>query len=145
LPEAGTFLSVTEARRIIGAITGKPTGSIVLERARAADFQESGQPLPEGGSEKTPPMREPPAKKRLPIEEPSAPEGSPAQSQPKAASRSVQAPRAGAPVFLVAAGDGPSGRLVVDRRASRAGWALVVYASGVEEVDATQLRIVRIE
>jgi ParB family chromosome partitioning protein len=48
-------------------------------------------------------------------------------------------------VFLVAAGDGRSGRLVVDRRASRAGWARVAYATGDEEVDATQLRIVRIE
>ena len=45
LPEEGTYLSVTEARRIVGAITGKPTGSIVLERARAEVFQESGQLL----------------------------------------------------------------------------------------------------
>ena len=43
LPEAGVFISVTKARRIIGAITGKPTGSIVLERVRAEVFQERGQ------------------------------------------------------------------------------------------------------
>jgi hypothetical protein len=35
--------------------------------------------------------------------------------------------------------------LVVDRRARRAEWALVDFATGNEEVDATQLRIVRIE
>lgn len=37
------------------------------------------------------------------------------------------------------------GWLVVDRRARRAGWALVEFATGVEEVDAAQLRIVCIE
>ena len=36
LPEVGTFLSVTEARRIIASINGKPTGSIVIDRAQAA-------------------------------------------------------------------------------------------------------------
>ena len=145
LPDEGTFLSVTEARRIIGAITGKPTGSIVLERARAEVFQESGQPPPEGEPDKAPPVRKPPAKERPPIEEPPAPKDLPAQSQSKAAPGTVQATSAGAPVFFVTAGDGRSGRLVVDRRARRAGWALVDFATGDEEVEATQLRIVRIE
>jgi len=146
LPEAGTFLSVTEARRIIGAITGKPTGSIVLERARAEAFQESRQTLPGGEPETAPTMREPSPEKPIPpIEEPPASEDLPVQARFKAVPGSVQVLVAGAPVFLVAAGDGPSGRLVVDRRASRAGWALVAYARGVEEVDAARLRIVRIE
>jgi len=35
LPEADTFITITEARRIIGSITGKPTGSIVLDRQAA--------------------------------------------------------------------------------------------------------------
>ena len=145
LPDEGTYLSVTEARRIVGAITGKPTGSIVLERARAEVFQERGQPPPEGEPGKAPPVREPPAKERPPIEEPPAPENLPAQSPLQAAPDLAQAPRAGAPVFFVTAGDGRSGRLVVDRRARRAGWALVEFATDVEEVDATQLRIVCIE
>ena len=145
LPDEGTYLSVTEARRIVGAITGKPTGSIVLERARAEVFQERGQPLPEGEPGKVPPLREPPAKKRPPIEEPPAPENLSAQSPPQAAPDLAQAPRAGAPVFFVTAGDGRCGRLVVDRRARRAGWALVEFSTGVEEVDAAQLRIVCIE
>jgi ParB family chromosome partitioning protein len=51
----------------------------------------------------------------------------------------------GAPVFMVAAGDGQEGRLVVDRAGERAGSALVAYATGIEEVDAAELRIVRIE
>lgn len=151
LPDEGTFLSVTEARRIIAAITGKPTGSIVIERARAS--QDSRQNLlgdepngePEGEPEKAL-VREPMlAKARAPIQAPPAPEGLLDQAQPKSDPRFVQASQAGAPVFIVAAGDGPSGRLMVDRRAKRAGWALVAYATGAEEVDVAQLRIVRIE
>lgn len=143
LPEAGVFLSVTEARRIIGAITGKPTGSIVLERAWAA----SGQNLPGDEPEKAPPVREPPGKERPPTQEPPAPEGLPARARPKAATRPglAQPLPAGAPVFIVTAGNGPSGRLVVDRRAARPDSVLVLYATGIEEVDAAQLRIVRIE
>jgi ParB family chromosome partitioning protein len=146
LPEPGVFISVTEARRIIGAITGKPTGSIVLERARAETFQERGQTLSGGEPDNAPPVREASPQKPIPpIEEPPAPEDLPVQARSKAAPGTVQAPGTGAPVFLVAAGDGRTGRLVVDRRASRAGWARVLYATGEEEVDATQLRIVRIE
>lgn len=146
LPEVDVFLSVTEARRIIAAINGKPTGSIVLERARAQTFQESGQTLPGGEPETAPPVREPsPEKPTPPMEEPPASKDLPVQARSKAVPSTVQAPRAGVPVFLVAAGNGPSGHLVVDRRASRVGWALVLYATGIEEVDAAQLRIVRIE
>ena len=146
LPEAGVFISVTEARRIIGAITGKPTGSIVLERAQAEVFQERRQTLPGGGPETAPPVREPsPEKPVPPIEEPPASVDLPVQARSTAAPGTVQAPGTDAPVFLVAAGDERTGRLVVDRRAKRAGWALVLYATGEEEVDAMQLRIVRIE
>ena len=35
LPDPNTFITITEARRIIGTITGKRTGSIVLDRAPA--------------------------------------------------------------------------------------------------------------
>lgn len=37
MPDEGTFLTITEARRIIGAVTGKATGSVVLDRERVAD------------------------------------------------------------------------------------------------------------
>ena len=149
LPEEGVFISVTEARRIIGAITGKPTGSIVLERARAEVFQENGQPLQGSKSEREPgkmaPVCEPPSKEGPPHHAPPAPEGLYAQALPTADPRLAQASPAGIPVFLVAVGDGPSGRLVVDRHARRAGCALVAYATGTKEVNAAQLRIVRIE
>jgi len=35
LPDPNTFITITETRRIIGAITGKPTASIVLDRSPA--------------------------------------------------------------------------------------------------------------
>jgi len=138
LPEPSVFISVTEARRIIGAITGKPTGSIVLERAQAEVFQERGQ---------TPsPVREPSPEKPIPpIEEPPAPEDLPVQARSKAAAGAAPAPGTDAPVFFVAAGDGRSGRLVVDRRARGQGLVLVAYPTGIEEVQATQLRFVRID
>ena len=42
-------------------------------------------------------------------------------------------------------GDGETGQLVLDRRSEREGWALVSYTTGIEEVEASELRIVRIE
>ena len=36
MPEADTYVTVTEARRMIGRITGKPTGSIVIAREEQA-------------------------------------------------------------------------------------------------------------
>jgi ParB family chromosome partitioning protein len=146
LPEEGVFISVTEARRIIGAITGKPTGSIVLERARAEVFQERGQPLPGGGPETAPAVREPSPEKPIPpIEGSPASKDLPAQARSKAAAGAAPAPGTGAPVFLVAAEDGRSGRLVVDRRAKGKGLVLVAYPTGIEEVQATQLRFLRVD
>jgi ParB family chromosome partitioning protein len=128
LPEAGMFISVTEARRIIGAITGKPTGSIVLERARAEVFQESGQTLPEGETDTASPIREPSPEKPIPpIKEPLASRGLPVQAKSKAGPGIVLAPGAGAPVFYVAVDDRRTGRLVVDRRARGKGLVLVAY------------------
>ena len=146
LPEPGVFISVTEARRIIGAITGKPTGSIVLERARAEAFQERGQTLPGGEPEAAPPVREPSPEKPIPpIEEPPASRDLPVQARSEAALGAAPAPGTDAPVFFVAAGDGRTGRLVVDKRARGKGLVLVAYPTGIEEVQATQLRFVRID
>ena len=86
LPELGVFISVTEARRIIGAITGKPTGSIVLERARAEAFQERRQTLQGGEPEIVPPVREPSPEKPIPpIEEPPASKDLPVPAMTKVA------------------------------------------------------------
>lgn len=170
LPDPQTFITVTEARRIIGEITGKPTGSIVLDRPKVAALEGSSSEPPPPDSEPvtTPePVREPPARQAPPIQEPPLKEDLAADafafaspviaatqskinaSAPKQvvaiAPHRVEVPKAGAPVLIVAVGDGQTGRLVVDRRAGREGWMLVAYATGIEEVDATQLRIVRVE
>jgi ParB family transcriptional regulator, chromosome partitioning protein len=149
LPGAETFITVTEARRIIGGITGKPTGSIILDRPAApapqipaASAQEppapaavNHEPTPAGAGKglhgASPPAPAPAETRRTRNEQPS-----PAPQAPTVK---------GAPVFMVAAGDGQEGRLVVDRAGERAGSALVAYATGIEEVDAAELRIVRIE
>lgn len=136
LPDAETFITVTEARRIIGAITGKPTGSIVLDRPKVAAF--------EGSSSEAPPLEETLAAEASALI-------SPVINATKVKSRAASEPsrvevfKASEPVFIVAVGDGETGRLVVNRRAGQQGLALVAYATGIEEVDATQLRIVRIE
>ena len=45
MPEAGTFLTITEARRIIGAVTGGATGSIILDQVQDPQ-QVSEEPVP---------------------------------------------------------------------------------------------------
>jgi ParB family chromosome partitioning protein len=125
LPDAQTFITVTEARRIIGDITGKPTGSIVLDRIG------SGAGL-DGES-------------RHVLEPHDASGSSSTQASTRKGSTFPPPKAKDLLVFIVAADDRRTGRLVVDRKAQRKGRALVAYAKGVEEVDAAGLRIVRIE
>lgn len=166
LPDADTFITITEARRIIGGITGKPTGSIVLDRqaaARAAPPAEAAapalapvQPSPPPAPELRP-AAERPASAPISFERPApaAPaDASPAKSggiehQARATMAAelakVDATQQGAPVFIVEGKDAQPGRLVVDRRAEREGWALVRFPTGEEEIALSELRIVRIE
>ena len=69
MPDADTYLTITEARRIIGAVTGGPTGSIVLDRAQ--DTQEASSPVrpPASPSRFVPPQT--PAER--PADEPDSP------------------------------------------------------------------------
>ena len=129
LPAAGSPITVTEARRIVGAITGRPTGSLVLDRPAAIRPHD---PAPDA------------AKSRG--LHGASPEGADAGPL-RAANRPVPAVSgpAGWPAFHVALDDGRTGRLVVDRRAARPGAALVALASGTEEVDAAGLRIIRVD
>lgn len=130
LPEASTFLTVTEARRIIGGITGQPTGSLVLDRARtAAQVTLAPRPTETQNS----PSSLPEAKE---VDAPSEERGTKARHSSR---------KQDTPVFIVAAGDRRTGSLVLDRRATRSGLALVAYATGVEEVEAAELRIMRID
>lgn len=171
LPDDETFITITEARRIIAAITGKSTGSIVLDKREA----QAPEPAPVAAYVPEPVQPQP--------EQTSKERGSVAQDvavaplQPKAQTKPVEAaapvqitkeevtaePSLGAkptedevavsdgpateaePVFMVAGKDGNPGRLVTDRRAERAGYALVEYPEGIEEVDASVLRIVEVQ
>ncbi len=44
MPEADTFLTITEARRIMGAVTGKATGSVILDREQAPETPAPAAP-----------------------------------------------------------------------------------------------------
>ena len=165
LPESEIFLTVTEARRIIGAITGKPTGSFVLDRplADAGSIPPPPPPPPPPvGEPATPvPVQDPPAAPVVPPVQEPPPEAllaAPASASTSPALQRAEAPRTGEPVFIVDLGAGRTGRLVVHRRAAREGWALVACAAGREdavvevemkvevemEIEVTRLRIVRI-
>ncbi|WP_454888839.1 ParB/RepB/Spo0J family partition protein [Sphingobium indicum] len=177
LPDAETFITVTEARRIIGGITGKPTGSIVLDRQAAAAAAPEPEPAPE-----VEPAAEPNAEPEAPASSEPSPPPAPASAQPRGdasgegytfqrtrpttppaeagssadqgiratmaaelAKADEAAAAAASPVFIVQRQDDQEGRLVVDRRAEREGWALVAFAEGIEEVELSALRFVRIE
>ncbi len=147
LPAADVVLTVTEARRIVGAITGRPTGSLALDRP---------MPAPAASNPRHDVAATPAAVLHNTLTDgegvhganPAMPEG-PGRGGDRAQPEAVPAPSAaepgGPPVFQVAAGDGTVGRLIVDRRAGGPGLVLVAYASGIAEVKAAELRIVRVE
>jgi ParB family chromosome partitioning protein len=133
LPDLNTFLTVSEARRIVGALTDQPRSSPVSIAPGVPLDKTMVEP-----AESTP-CAPPPIPAEL---------GPPPAGNAKGAeNRHVIAALAEdtKPVFIVAADDGRTGRLVLDRRAGHAGQALVAYASGLEAVEATRLQIVRVE
>ena len=160
LPSAEVTITITEARRIIGSITGKPTGSIVLDRKAAPapaspPAPEPAQPKPAfdafDGLNRAKPSPAPAALAASEADEadedrtPATPAPATAPAAPQAPAEGPQAPRDTAPVFIVQGKGAEPGRLVVDQRAEREGWALVRFPTGTEEVELSELRIVRIE
>lgn len=170
MPDAETYITVTEARRIIARITGKPTGSIVIAKEQVAakpnatvvaetptaeEVTSATQADGEARRDSTCTVQEPePTADRLAranvqseqeerVAKPTRPREQHAKEsneQPVYADR-----ESGVPTFIVASADGERGRLIVDRRAASEGWALVAYATAIEEVEAKHLRIVAIE
>lgn len=178
----GATLTITEARRIASSITGKPTGSIVLDRAEAPaapaqepipaatapaqveapapippaetprhdsqavpapaiERDEAPQVAPEAPAPKLPESTNAPAAPaREPAQAPAAPAPAPAPSAPAEDRR-----QGTAPVFVVRVGGGAEGRLVVDRHAEKAGRAVVELDGSLEEVDPSEISLVRIE
>lgn len=147
LPESWEFLTVTEARRIVGAITGRHTGSFVPDQpmpasvapvpvhdAATAPTTDSAELRADGGG--------------LHRAKPDIQEGvgwGEGKPQPMATPGPAATEPVLPPVFHVTARDGAEGRLIVDRRAGGVGLVLVAYASGIAEVNAADLRIVRVE
>lgn len=146
LPGADVLLTVTEARRIIGGITGTPLGSLALDPPTAsAGMSEAIQ---EAAAPSAVPSVSLAGSGVLHCAKPNRAKGhrpGEAEAMPETASGPAAADPVPAPVFHVTAGDGAVGRLIVDRRAGRPGMALVAYSTGVAEVNAAALRIVRVE
>jgi ParB family transcriptional regulator, chromosome partitioning protein len=130
LPE-GETVTVTEARRIIGAVTGKPTHSIALEGPQEAP---AGAPaLPVVGDPARP---EPP---------PISPSADKSGDPPPKPSATPQAPKPGRlPEVVVAMADGKRGILVLDRKPAGSGIALVEVEGEVVELPCGDLRLVEV-
>jgi ParB family chromosome partitioning protein len=144
LPAADVGLTVTEARRIVGAITGRPTGSLVPDRSAPAPA--APDPVHDGtGAPAAGPIVD---GEVFHSAKPDAQKGH-RRGGDRPPPEDVSGPAAGGPVpppvFHVVAGDGAVGRLIVDRRAGGPGLVLVAYAGGIMEVEAADLRIVGVE
>ncbi|WP_109076307.1 MULTISPECIES: ParB/RepB/Spo0J family partition protein [unclassified Azospirillum] len=137
VPADGTPLTVTEARRLIARLSGassdtpssEPPSSTTGSRTDETTHRTSPTSTVAAG-----PQQPRPGQATRP--KPAEPSSSLRHRPPEAAQP--------VPVFLVAAADGRTGRLVADRRADRAGAALVAYDEELREVEASVLRIVAV-
>ncbi len=135
LPEDET-LTVTEARRIIGAVTGKPTHSIAQERS--SETPANTPPLPISGEREA-------ARPETPFVSPSAgtPQDLPAVS-PKPSTTPSGTKPSKRPQVVVATADGRRGALVLDRKPSGSGLALVEVEGQVVELPCGDLRLIEV-
>lgn len=132
LPES-EMLTITEARRIIGAMTGRPTHSIALERPQEASADAPALPVLGG-----------PARPEPPPMSPSAEPGDPPTPSPKP-SATPQPPKLGKrPEVVVATADGKHGILVLDRKPAGSGLALVKVEGEVVELPCCDMRLVEV-
>ncbi|NPD70353.1 ParB/RepB/Spo0J family partition protein (plasmid) [Lichenicola cladoniae] len=137
LPDEGTYITITDARRIIEAITGKVTGSVILRRedqVKAAP-EPTRQELPLTVTPPVQPVREDepatpvaPAARRerapaQPVPSPPAPATRSPDKAPAAQEQTTQPP--GFPEFVMELTDGRRGLLITERRAGRKGMALL--------------------
>jgi ParB family chromosome partitioning protein len=127
-------LTVTEARRIIGAVTGKPTHSIALDRTAKTPGDAPPLPSPELPSQPEAPSVGSGANK--PSVAPAAsprPPSSPSDTNPNKL-----------PEVLVETADGKRGALVLDKKPSDSGLALVKIKGKVIELRCGDLRLVEV-
>jgi ParB family chromosome partitioning protein len=123
-------LSVTEARRIIGAVTGKPTHSIALDRT--AKTPEDAPPLPPQPD--APSVGSGANKPSVAPATPSKPQSAPSDTNPSKV----------LPEVLVETADGKRGALVLDKKPSGSGLALVKIRGKVVELRCGDLRLLEV-
>lgn len=155
LPDAGTYLTITEARRIIEGVTGKATGSVILRREeQVAAAPEPTKPEPalpaidpvQPGQDDEPAALVAPAAHRERVSEPpvlssSAPAARSTAREPVSPARpSLEEPasRSEWPAFVMELSDGRRGTLLTRRRAGSKGMALL-------DVDGKEVAVAFVE
>lgn len=128
------LLTVTEARRLITATTGKPTHSIAQRELRhGGSLPDTARSLPS-----IPPS---PGPQPTDVED-ETPEPASKSPSPSPASGKPGASRESRPEFLVEAADGRSGILMTDRRPSSDQGVLVRLDGQVVELPCTAIRLI---
>jgi ParB family chromosome partitioning protein len=151
MPAPDVFLTITEARRIIEAVTGKASNSVFLTRGKesepAAPTTDIDPPAPKPTAKVPAPIET--EKTELPQEDAELPTA-PTKAKPKATSPAVSEPAAPAsmpqrPRFVMGTSDGRRGVLVTERRARRAGSVLLEIEDGESvEVAFSELRPIEV-
>lgn len=149
MPAPDVFLTITEARRIIEAVTGKASNSVFLTRGKEpeqitpATNIEPPSPEPTTASSDGPGASEPPRAPPEPL--------APTKAKPKATAQAVVEPTPAAPAatqprprFVLETADGRRGVLVTERRAEQAGSVLLEIGGESVEVAFSELRPIEV-
>lgn len=141
MPDKGSYVTITDARRVIGSIaTAPPSASAEPPVVDQLDQKASttAEPVKEDNEE-----RKLHAAGQVEIAKPELVYGSPAPA-PKQVQIEVGAEQKISKGVVVAIGEGEHGQLVIDRQPQSEGWGFVRYPTGIEEVELRHLRIVAI-
>ena len=151
MPTPDVFLTITEARRIIEAVTGKASNSVFLTRGKepeaitpAANIEPpSPEPTATASASNEPRNPEPPRAAPEPL--------APIKAKPKASAPAVVEPAPAAPAatpprprFVLETADGRRGILVTERRAQQAGSVLLEIGGESVEVAFSELRPIEV-
>jgi ParB family transcriptional regulator, chromosome partitioning protein len=154
MPAPDVFLTITEARRIIEAVTGKASNSVFLTHGQ--------EPVPEPATPAAdiePSASEPSATAPVSVKagSPDVPRVKPEPLSPTKTKPKVTPPTVSEPVpppsksvsqlprFVMETGDGRRGALVTDRRAQQAGCVLLeIEGGGSVEVAFSELRPIEV-
>lgn len=162
MPAEDVYLTITEARRIIEAATGKATGSVFLRnkdaqgpeappapapKTTAPESEDEAPASPSTPSEDNTPTRPAPV---MPVRpDTPAPVSMPAPSTRKPAEAApVSAPaleKPAVPVFIVETGGGERGELMTDQRSGKAGFALIRIGTQTLEAPFIELRCIDVK